>query len=267
MEKIFTAKTIDEAKEMAVLEFGVNASKITFNIIEEPKKSLFGKLKGEAVVNAQYVPSKVDFVSTFVKNMFLKMGVNNINVVGAEVETGIAIELHGENIDEYLGKRGEVLDAVQYLTSLVLNKGEKDYLRVNIDCNGFREKREKQLIELAKKICKTVAKTGRSSVLEPMNPYERRIIHSAVSEIEGVNSHSVGDEPYRKVVVSSTNKRPFKRDFKDRNDRPVKRSEKNTERNIQPKALDISTSFEKDYKKPRPDDAVGGGLYSKIDID
>ncbi len=122
-------------------------------------------------------------------------------------ESGVTLTFDGDGSGTIIGRRGETLDALQYLASMVSNKGDKEYFRITIDSCGYREKRRKTLIELAKKISKSVLRTGRSTTLEPMNPYERRIIHSAVSEIEGVTSHSTGEEPYRKVIISSTNPR------------------------------------------------------------
>ena len=121
---------------------------------------------------------------------------------------------------------------------------------------GFDEEE----IELAKKISKSVLRTGRSTTLEPMNPYERRIIHSAVSEIEGVTSHSTGEEPYRKVIISSTNPRKSG-ERRGKNDRDRRR--RNPEG---PRKLDLATSFEKDYKRPKPEDELNAGLYGKIEF-
>lgn len=258
MKEIFTAKTVDEAKKLAGESFGVDIEEIKFNVLEEPKKSLFGKLKGEAKIEAEYEITKIDLSVKYIKNVLGAMGIENVTCQVTEVENGAEIEVNGDGIDSIIGKKGDALDSLQYLTSLVCNKIDRDYFRISLDSNGFRERRKAQLEELAKKMAENVKKNGRTAALEPMNPYERRIVHAAISEIDGVTSRSVGDEPYRKVLVSSTEKRPFKGDKKGSKGR----------RNSKPrKSFDITTSFEKEYKKPKPEDTMtGAGLYSKIEF-
>ena len=195
---------------------------------------------------------------------------NGIGQVGAiklklktEIENGISLEINGDGFADMIGAKGELLDSLQYLASLVCNKVDREYFRITTDSNGFRERRKKQLEELAAKIANNVKKSGRSSALEPMNPYERRIIHAAVSEVEGVTSKSVGEEPYRKVVISSTEKKP--RDFK--GGRGGRRGGGRGHSKPKPH-YDITTSFEKNYKKPKPEDDMdlGSGAYGKIDF-
>ncbi|MCQ2434802.1 MAG: protein jag [Oscillospiraceae bacterium] len=194
-------------------------------------------------------------------------------------ENGVEIELVGEDAGKLIGRRGETLDALQYLTSMVANRGDRDYLRIAIDTCGYREKRQKALQELAQRICKSVLRTGRSVALEPMNPYERRIIHSTVTAIEGVSSHSSGEEPNRKVIITSDHPQAAKnerrggkggyRDHGDRNDRGNRGHRNDRERKPSdgPRKLDLSTSFEKDYKRPKPEDSLNAGVYGKIEID
>ena len=259
MKKIFTASTVEEAKEIAVKEFGKSEDKITFEVIEEPKKGLFGKIKGEAKVEAEYNPTKTDVAVEYLENVISAMGIENVSISVEENEESASLEISGEGFEQLIADKPEVMDSLQYLASLACNKLDKEYYRINLDCNGFREKRKAQLEELARKIAQKVKKSGRSTALEPMNPYERRIIHSAVAEIEGVESKSKGEEPYRKVIISSTNPKKFnKGGYK-----------KHGKRNSRPKKeFDISTSFEKDYKKPKPEDELnlGSGVYGKIDI-
>lgn len=140
-----------------------------------------------------------------------------------------------------IGRRGETLDALQYLSSLVANRIEGDYIRVSLDSCGYREKREETLKGLAERISEKALKTGKSTVLEPMNPYERRIIHSVVSKIEGVNSKSIGEEPYRKIVIASDNPRKY-------NNKRRKSGNDNNKKIDEPMSFDYKTSFEKDYK-------------------
>ena len=265
MKQVFTAKSIDEAKAMAVSEFGVEESRITFTVIEEPKKGLFGKVKGDAKIEAEYEPTKSEIAADYIRSILKNMDIDtSLNVT--ENEDGAVIEILGDTTGTIIGRRGETLDAIQYLASMTANKGDKDYYRISVDSCGYREKRKAILEELAAKISKTVLRTGRTSTLEPMNPYERRIIHSAVANIEGVTSKSIGEEPYRKVVISSTNPRP-----KREGNRGGYKGGRNNRRNGegQHRSLDMmKTSFEKEYKKPKPEDSllVEGDLYGKIDI-
>ena len=202
--------------------------------------------------------------------------------VEAELKNGISINLTGDDAGALIGKRGETLDALQYLTSMVANRGDKDYVRLTLDTCGYRERRKQTLVELAQRLSNSAIKKGRPVTLEPMNPYERRVIHSTVTEIEGVSSHSVGEEPYRKVIitpdhVSEHAGRPRRSGGRfDRNDRserggrggdrgrrPQRERHSSTEG---PRKLDLSTSFEKDYKRPKPEDSLNAGVYGKIDI-
>jgi spoIIIJ-associated protein len=266
MKQEFSAPTVEEAKALAAQEFGVSEDKINFTVIEEPKKSLFGKVKGDAKVEAEYTETKTDITVKYIRKVLTGMGVENITIDVTEIENGISLEINGDGFSEMIGGKGELLDSLQYLASLVCNKVDREYFRITTDSNGFRERRKKQLEELAAKIANNVKKSGRSSALEPMNPYERRIIHAAVSEIEGVTSQSKGEEPYRKVIISSTEKRSGGRGYGSDRRGGDRRGGRRNDR--KPRAhFDITTSFEKDYKKPKPEDIMkSAGLYSKIEF-
>lgn len=273
-KQVFTAKSIEEAKAMAAQEFGTEENNIKFTVIEEPKKSLFGKLKGEAKVEAVFEQTKADIAAEYIKGILKNMDIDS-TVSTTETEDGILIDILGDTTGAVIGRRGETLDAIQYLVSMAANRGDKEYVRITVDCCGYREKRKAILEELAEKIAKTVIRTGRTSTLEPMNPYERRIIHSAVANIEGVTSRSVGDEPFRKVVIASTNprQRREKRDYGNRDGGYKKDYERRPRRDknpseYTPRSMDMmKTSFEKDYKRPKPEDnLIEGDLYGKIDI-
>ncbi|MBO5164229.1 MAG: Jag N-terminal domain-containing protein [Ruminococcus sp.] len=397
MTEVFTAKTVDEAKAMAVRKFGKKAGEIKFEVLEEGKKGFFGIGQTDAKVRATYVaavpkpevkkeapkteeapkkvevkavskseeapkkvevkavskseeaPKKVEVkavpkseeapkkveVKTVSKSEeapkkvevkavskseeaaeikevpaneeekdfsleeftliedealvnpkvkiardYITSILNAMNVDASfkvyQNETGAVINIESNNNGTIIGRRGETLDSIQYLCSIIANKGDKDYFRITIDCLGYRSKRKETLEQLAAKVARTVIRTGRSQQLEPMNPYERRVIHSAVSEIEGVSSRSVGEEPYRKIIISSTNPKNNRggrggRGSR-RDDRRGGRQGGNDRRrdNYEPKAMDfstgLSTSFEKDYKKPKPEDSMEGGLYGKIEL-
>ncbi|MGN0690128.1 MAG: RNA-binding cell elongation regulator Jag/EloR [Oscillospiraceae bacterium] len=268
MEQIFSAKSVEEAVAMAAAEFGISADEVKYEVIEEAKKGLFGKIKSEAKIKAEYNPPRYKAAEKYIADVLEKMGVEATLSV-TETEDGASIDIVGNETGAVIGRRGDTLDALQYLASTICNKNSKDYYRITVDSCGYREKRKQTLEELAKKIAASVKKNGRTAALEPMNPYERRIIHSVITEIEGVSSKSVGEEPYRKVIISSDNPRPPR----ERNDRKGGYNKRGGRRNGQPaRALDLKTSFEKDYKKPAPkpkpeDEMDSTALYGKIIID
>ena len=269
--KTITAKTVAEAKAKAAELFGVPEEKISFTVLEEPKKTLFG-MRGEAKIEAEYVKSKQEIAADYVCDVMEAMGFSRPSISFSEIEGGGCLELEGEGVDGIIGRRGETIDALQYLASLACNKHDKDYYRIFLDCDGFRARRKVQLEELAKKMAEKAKRTGRTVALEPMNPYERRIIHAAVAQVENCTSRSVGEDPYRKVLISSTEKRRYpRRDNRDGRDGGQKHDGRRGQgggkrREFKARSLDISSSFEKDYKKPKPEDELDSGLYSKIEF-
>lgn len=404
MTQIFTAKTVDDAKALAARTFGADEEEIQFEILEEPKKSLFGRLKGEAKIRAVYIPEEksvmnieleseqkqeeivteientveipnCEEVSTEVENNVEISNCEEVSSeseqkeVSTEVENAVEIpnceevfseseqekvsteventvEISVQESKEYkksvpvlpdeelitgkpseealqkierakiylqgilkamgvqaelkinagsesalidiqagkngavIGKHGDTLDALQYLTFMIANQGDKEYYRIILNSANYRERRKKTLEELAAKIAKNVLRTGHQTTLEPMNPYERRIIHSVIAEIEGVSSKSTGEEPYRKVIISSENppvknnkRKNYDRDKRKNNNRRhnKKHNDNYRKKNQEIKASRISmdsmkTSFEKDYKRPRPEDELNAGLYGKIEF-
>ena len=144
-----------------------------------------------------------DLAKNFLKSVFTAMNMDVVVDVSYDaVEKNMDIELSGEEMGVLIGKRGQTLDSLQYLVSLVVNKDEDDYIRVKIDTENYRQRRKETLENLAKNISYKVKRTKRSVSLEPMNPYERRIIHSALQNDKYVTTHSEGEEPFRRVVVS-----------------------------------------------------------------
>ncbi|MCD7822729.1 MAG: Jag N-terminal domain-containing protein [Oscillospiraceae bacterium] len=277
MKSTVTAKTVEEAKLKLCAELGVPAEKITFTVLEEPKKGLFG-MKGEAKVEGEYNLTKAEIAANYVSDIMVAMGYTKPTITITETEEGAVLDLSGEGVDGIIGRRGETIDSLQYLASLACNKQDKEFYRITLDCDGFRARRKVQLEELARKMAEKAKRTGRTMSLEPMNPYERRIIHAAVSEVEGCTSRSVGEDPYRKVLISSTERRPYnggnrrynnggRNDRRDGNRNGGYRKNGGRRReDFKARSLDISSSFEKDYKKPKPEDDLGSALYSKIEF-
>ena len=168
----------------------------------EPKKT---ELDITLIPSEQLDPaSSAAKASEYIKTVMTKLGCENVTVMAGVTENGIYLQLDGDKLGVVIGRRGETLDALQYLTGLAANIGN-GYQKVTLNIGNYREKRSETLQSLAKRISAQVLSTGRSRTLEPMNPYERRIIHTAVQEIEGVVSHSVGEGSGRRVVISSEN--------------------------------------------------------------
>lgn len=148
--------------------------------------------------------AKANAVTEYVKSVLTAMGAAEAVITPRFTANGVRFTLSGPDLGVVIGRRGETLDALQYLAGLVANRMEGDYLRITIDSGNYREKRERTLEALARKLALQAVRTGKSQTLEPMNPYERRIIHAAVSQVRGATSSSIGEEPARRVVIKST---------------------------------------------------------------
>ena len=232
-----TGSTIDAAVESALIELGCTRDEVEIEILSKGSKGFLGLGASEPKVRVTVVKEE-DFdlgsfevsegVEDYLLNILEKMGINaQLDV--KEEEGNLNIEISGDMMGVVIGRRGDTLDALQYLCSLVYNKDREDYVRVNLDTENYRQKREETLVNLAKKIAGTVSKTGRSITLEPMNPNERRIIHSTLQSYEYINTYSIGEDPNRKIVVSSKNGARAQRGGYRRNYSSYKRTEIETE--------------------------------------
>lgn len=205
-EVVASGKTVDEAINSACEKLNTERDKVSIEILELPSKRLLGLLgASDAKVKVTYEETVEDRAKNYLNNIIEKMNLGDVIIEADEDDNGIKFDLKGDDLGIIIGHRGETLDAVQYLVSLVANRGEEKYKRITIDTGDYREKREKTLTSLAKRIAQNAVKTHRSTTLEPMNPYERRIIHTAVQEIKGAASWSVGEDPNRRVVIGTEN--------------------------------------------------------------
>ena len=201
--KEFSAKTADEALTNALIQLETSSDQIEYEVIEEEKSGVFGLFSKPARIRVRKKEQVVDRVYDFLKRTFDAMHIDvAISHEMDEVESTLSIELKGNDMGMLIGKRGQTLDSLQYLTSLVVNKGESTYIRVKLDTEDYRRRRKETLENLARGIAFKVKKTRKPVVLEPMNPYERRIIHSALQGNKFVETVSEGEEPYRHVVVT-----------------------------------------------------------------
>ena len=221
MEMItITAKSVEEALTQASVQLGVSSDKIQYEIVDKGNKGILGGLFGEkpAIIRAKKIETVEDKAEEFLNSVFEAMGISvRIEIKMNEEEKEMSIELSGDEMGLLIGKRGQTLDSLQYLVSLVVNKESSDYLRIKLDTENYRERRKETLETLAKNIAYKVKRTRRSVSLEPMNPYERRIIHSALQNDKYVFTKSEGEEPFRHIVVSL--KKEERRDRRPRNDR------------------------------------------------
>lgn len=213
-EVIATGKSVDEALKRGYEMLGVGEGEALWEIIDTPKKGFLGLGAAPAKVRVYIEMSKAQAAVDYLQEIFEKMGLKDVQIDVTEAENSANIALSGDGLGVLIGRRGETLDALQYLAGLVANRMEGDYYRIVVDSGNYREKREKTLENLAKKLSSQVIRTGRSVTLEPMNPYERRVIHATIQGIDGVTSSSIGEEPSRRVVISSTN--PPKKNYKER---------------------------------------------------
>ena len=197
-----TADTIDEAKQKACLELGTDMEKTQFEILRQPEKKILGLFGGSpAEVRAFYEITPIESAKAYLEEILKYMDLGEIEITAEEDENGAVITLDGENVAYIIGHRGETLDALQYLTGLVANHVDQSYYRISINIGNYREKREKTLEILGRKLAFKALKTGQKTSLEPMNPYERRIIHTAVQKVKGASSWSEGEDMQRHVVI------------------------------------------------------------------
>lgn len=203
-EIIESGKTVGEAVARGAEKLGVSVEKVTYEVICEAKKGFFGIGEVPAKVKVIYAPSPVDNAVDFLETLISNMGVKaDLSVSDSDDET--KIELTGEEAGVLIGHHGETLDQLQYLVNLTANKGEDDddakYVKITLDIDGYRAKRNETLRSLANRMANRVLKYKRSVTLEPMSAYERRIIHSEVQKIEGVGTNSIGTDSNRRVVI------------------------------------------------------------------
>ncbi len=209
----YSAKTVDDAITEACQALSVTSDKLDYEVVNEGSSGFLGLNSKPAVIKAKVKEDEAVSLSEakdvsakakiFLNDVFKAMDLKvDIKTEHDEINNTLDIELSGDEMGVLIGKRGATLDSLQYLVSLVVNKGENEYIRVKVDTENYRARRKDTLENLAKNISYKVKRTRRPVSLEPMNPYERRIIHSALQNDKYVTTHSEGEEPYRKVVVT-----------------------------------------------------------------
>ncbi len=201
-----SAKTVSDAITEACKRLSVPSESLEYEVISEGSNGFLGIGSKPAVIKAKEKVLEItteDKAKQFLKEVFAAMKLTVVVTTKYnEVEKNLDIDLAGDDMGVLIGKRGQTLDSLQYLVSLVVNKGSEDYIRVKVDTENYRQRRKETLENLAKNIAFKVKRTKRMVSLEPMNPYERRIIHSALQNDKYVTTHSEGEEPFRRVIVT-----------------------------------------------------------------
>lgn len=195
-----TGKSVEEALRLALIELDAKREDVEFEIIEEGSKGFLGFGAKETRIKVIKKNKATDIAVDFLKSLLVKMNIS-AEIEAEQVEDNLSINMIGTDMAILIGKRGQTLDSLQYLVSLVVNKDRDDYIRVVLDTENYRMKRKETLENLAGKLAFKVKKSRKNVILEPMNPYERRIIHSALQNNPYVSTKSEGDEPFRKVVI------------------------------------------------------------------
>ena len=200
----FTGKTVDDALTNALVELGTTSDQIEYEVLEKGSSGFLGFNSKPAKIKARKKYTVVDHIRNFLSQVFDAMGleVEILINASAEEENVYDVELKGNEMGVLIGKRGQTLDSLQYLTNLAINKHSETYTRVKLDTEDYRKRRKDTLENLAKNIAYKVKRTKKPVSLEPMNPFERRVIHSALQNDRYVSTHSEGDEPYRHVVIT-----------------------------------------------------------------
>ncbi len=198
-----SAKTVNDAITDALVRLGVTSDQLEYEVISEGSTGFLGFGSKPAVIKARRKYSPEESVRDFLTQVFEAMKLNVEIISSYNEENGqIDVEFKGDEMGVLIGKRGQTLDSLQYLTNLAVNKQTDHYVKVKLDTEDYRKRRKETLENLAKNISYKVKRTKRPVALEPMNPYERRVIHSALQNDRFVSTHSEGEEPYRHVVVT-----------------------------------------------------------------
>ena len=199
-----SAKTEDEAVAAALEELGLDRDEVSVEIVERAKAGFLGIGAQDAVVRVSYEAEEDPYadIRSFLGGLLERMGIQAEMEIVPRDNGGVTVNLSGPSMGAVIGRRGETLDAIQHLTNYAVNRGGEGHMHISVDAESYRAKREESLVRLAEKMAAKVTKYKRSMALEPMNSYERHVIHTALQDYEGVSTSSTGTEPNRRVVVT-----------------------------------------------------------------
>ena len=198
-----TGKTVEDAITESLIKLGTTSDKIEYEVVEKGANGFLGIGSKPAIIRVRKKSTLEDVIRDFLGDVFKAMEMEVEIIIDKDEESKtVEVELKGEDMGVLIGKRGQTLDSLQYLTNLAANKKSEEYVKVKLDTEDYRKRRKDTLENLAKNIAYKVKRTKRSVSLEPMNPFERRVIHSALQGDKYVSTHSEGEEPFRHVVVT-----------------------------------------------------------------
>jgi len=197
------SRTVEDAITEGLIELGTTRKNVEIEILDKGSRGLFGLIGAKmAKVRLTKKVNPVDLAVNFLKDVFDKMNLDAEIIVEEKEEGNYVFNIQGDDMGILIGKRGQTLDSFQYLANIVANKNKNNHIYITLDTENYRERRKETLETLAKNLAKKVKMTKKSIVLEPMTPYERRIIHFALQNDKHIKTHSEGEEPYRKVIIS-----------------------------------------------------------------
>jgi spoIIIJ-associated protein len=253
-----TAKTVDEALTNAMLELGTTIENLEYEVIEKETSGFLGMFGKPAKVKVRMKITTENTAKRFLVDVFNAMGINaSTEVIFDQENATVEINVDGDEMGVLIGKRGQTLDSLQYLVSLVVNKNSENYIKVKLDTENYRARRKETLENLAKNIAFKVKRTRKPVSLEPMNPYERRIIHSALQNDKYVETYSEGEEPYRRVVI---NVKKTLRDTKFTNNKPTSNYRKEYNKDY---SKDGNKEGQKTFHKPYNSTTTSNSASSK----
>lgn len=203
MKKVLVAgKTVEDAVKTGLEQLGTTEDRVSIEVVEQPNKGLFGLLGArEAKVELELLPMPKESTRDFLAQVLLAMGLD-VAIEEKETKDGTLFHINGNDLGILIGRRGQTLDALQYLTNIVANKSSDEFMRVVLDAENFRERRKQTLTKLSERLADKVIRTKRDVILEPMSPQDRKIIHSELQEHPTVRTYSKGNEPNRRVVIT-----------------------------------------------------------------
>ncbi|MBR7142591.1 MAG: protein jag [Clostridia bacterium] len=205
-EVIATAKTIEQAVANGAAKLGLSADEVQYDVLDVPVKGFLGLGGIDAKVRVYVETEPEDEAKAYLDELIRRLGVNAEAVLISQDDGRLCYDLRGEDLGPLVGRHGETLDALQQLTNLMLcSKSEEKPNKIHLDAGGYRAKREESVGAAARRTAERALKYRRNITMEPMSSYDRRIVHSVLQDVEGVTTHSVGEEPNRRVVVSAAN--------------------------------------------------------------
>ncbi len=209
-----TGKTEDEAIQSALAELGCTRDQVSVEILERAKSGFLGIGAAPAKIRVSFEQPDdiITLTETFLKGLLEKMGSDAVPVLEQKDENTIYVNLTGEKLGMLIGRRGETLDAIQHIANYAMNRVSEKHVHISVDAENYRSKREESLQRLAEKVAAKVLKYRKNMTLEPMNSYERHVIHTALQDYEGVSTFSTGTEPNRRIVVAFGNNSGLGRD-------------------------------------------------------